>query len=137
MNVTEGSTNPRNFFQDDIHPGTVGNGVFANMAIAALNLGYGQNIAPISDLLMLQKAGLTSSYTGQTSNLPYANYVYFNAVPEPSTVVLLPVVWSVWRWRGAALPGGAKQLRAERLLGLRGKRQPRGLGHALVVAGAQ
>ena len=83
-----GNTNPRYFFQDDIHPGAVGNGVFANMAIAALNIGYGQSIAPLSDQLILQRATLGSSYTGQTSNLPYANYVYFNAVPEPSTIVL-------------------------------------------------
>jgi hypothetical protein len=57
--------------------------------ITAINEGFDQNIALISDQLMLQKAGLGASYTEQTSNLDYASYVHFNAVPEPSSLVLL------------------------------------------------
>lgn len=83
------SSNPRYFFQDGLHPAVVGNGIFANLMITAINEGFDQNIALIPDQLMLQKAGLGGSFTGQTSNLDYASYVYFNAVPEPSSLALL------------------------------------------------
>lgn len=85
------NSNPTYFFQDGLHPAVVGNGIFANLMITALNEGLDQNIALISDQLILQRAGLSAQYTGQTSNLDYASYVYFNPVPEPSSVVLLAV----------------------------------------------
>jgi lysophospholipase L1-like esterase len=83
------SSNPTYFFQDGLHPAVVGNGIFANLMITANNEGFDQNIALIPDQLMLQKAGLGGSFTGQTSNLDYASYVHFNAVPEPSSLALL------------------------------------------------
>jgi lysophospholipase L1-like esterase len=83
------SSNPTYFFQDGLHPAVVGNGIFANLMITAINEGFDQNIALIPDQLMLQKAGLAAQFTGQTSDLDYASYVYFNAVPEPSSLALL------------------------------------------------
>ncbi len=83
------SSNATYFFQDGLHPAVVGNGIFANLMITAINEGFDQNIALIPDQLMLQRAGLSAQYTGQTSNLDYASYVYMNAVPEPSSLALL------------------------------------------------
>ena len=88
INVTTGSSNPTHFFVDDIHPGTVGNGIFANLMITALNEGYGTSVALFDDQAILAKAGLSASYTGQTSNVDYAKYIYFNPVPEPASVTL-------------------------------------------------
>jgi lysophospholipase L1-like esterase len=81
------SSNPTYFFQDGLHPAVVGNGIFANLMISAINKGFDQSIALISDQMMLQKAGLSGSYTGQTSDLDYASYVY--VVPEPTSLALL------------------------------------------------
>lgn len=89
INTTVGNPNPTHFFTDSVHPGFVGNGIFANLMLTALNVGYGQSIAPFTDQAILQKAGLSGSYTGETSDLSYADYVYFNAVPEPTSFVLL------------------------------------------------
>lgn len=91
INMSVGSSNPRNFFVDDTHPGYVGNGIFANLMLTALDLGYGQSIAPFTDKAILTRAGLTTSYTGETSNINYASYVYYNAVPEASTLALAAV----------------------------------------------
>lgn len=91
INTTEGDPDPTHFFQDNVHPAVVGNGIFANIMLTALNDAYGQSIAPFSDQVILGKAGLGGSYTGETSNLAYSSYVYFNPVPEPSTYVLLGV----------------------------------------------
>lgn len=87
INMTTGSTNPRHFFTDNIHPGYVGNGIFANLFLTALNVGYGMDLDEFTDQELLARAGLSSSYTGETSNLNYENYVY--VVPEPSSLVLL------------------------------------------------
>jgi hypothetical protein len=89
INMTVGSSNPRNFFADNIHPGYVGNGYFANLMATALNVGYGQSIPKFTDQAILTRAGLLSGYTGETSNINYAQYIYTAAVPEPSTSVLL------------------------------------------------
>jgi hypothetical protein len=83
------NSNPTYFFQDGLHPAVVGNGIFANLMITAINKGFDQNIALISDQVMLQRATLGAQYTGQTSNLDYGKYVYMNVVPEPSSLVLL------------------------------------------------
>lgn len=88
INMTVGSTDPRNFYLDDIHPGFVGNGFFANLMLTALNVGYDQSIEPFTDSAILARAGLSSSYTGETSNIDYEQYIYVAAVPEPSTLVL-------------------------------------------------
>lgn len=82
-----GSNDPTHFFVDELHPGFVGNGIFANLMLTALNVGYGQSIAPFTDQAILARAGLSSSYTGETSSLVYADYVYV-AVPELSSASL-------------------------------------------------
>ncbi|MES1213241.1 MAG: GDSL-type esterase/lipase family protein [Singulisphaera sp.] len=76
------STDATHFFQDGKHPAAVGNGLFANLFLEALNIGYGTNYSLLSDLDILTAAGLQASYTGETSNIPYANFVV-SAVPEP------------------------------------------------------
>jgi phospholipase/lecithinase/hemolysin len=87
INTQTGSSNPTHFFVDNIHPGYVGNGIFANLFLTALNLGYGMNIAEFTDQQILTRAGLSGSYTGETSNLDYASYIY--VVPEPESLILL------------------------------------------------
>jgi len=88
INMSVGSSNPRNFFADNIHPGYVGNGYFANLMLTALNVGYDQSIVPFTDQAILTRAGLSSSYTGETSNIDYAQYIYVAPVPEPATLGL-------------------------------------------------
>lgn len=78
---------PTFLFQDGRHPAAVGNGLIANMFLSAVNIGYGTSYAPLSDLEILTTAGLASQYTGETSQLPYARYVFL-PVPEPSSVTL-------------------------------------------------
>lgn len=87
------STDPTHLWQNGIHPGSVGNGLFANMAIAALNKGFGTHYALLSDLEILTAAGLASQYTGQTSNLDYAKYVVV-PVPEASSILLCFVAFA-------------------------------------------
>ncbi|MBI3837843.1 MAG: PEP-CTERM sorting domain-containing protein [Planctomycetia bacterium] len=87
IDMVNASTDPTHFFQDGKHPAAVGNGLVANLFLKALNIGYGTNFALLTDLEILTTAGLAGSYTGETSNLPYANYI--TAVPEPSTIALI------------------------------------------------
>lgn len=77
-----GSTDPTHFFVDDLHPGFVGNGVFANLMLTAMNVGFGTSHALFTDQEILARAGLSSSYTGETSNVNFTTYVH--VVPEPS-----------------------------------------------------
>jgi lysophospholipase L1-like esterase len=99
IDTVNASADPTHFFQDALHPAVVGNGIFANLMITALNVGYDQSISLISDQLMLQKAGLSTSYRGETSNIDYAKYVY-TAVPESSsTLMLITVAVSAISWR--------------------------------------
>ncbi len=51
--------------------------------------GYDHNLALLTDQALLAKAGLGSSYTGETSTLDYADYIYFTPVPEPSSLMLV------------------------------------------------
>ena len=87
IDVVNPSTDPTHFFQDGKHPAAVGNGLVANLFLEALNLGYGANIPLFTDLEILTAAGLQASYTGETSNLPYADFIVA-PVPEPSTLGL-------------------------------------------------
>ena len=91
INMTTGSSKATHFFVDDIHPGTVGNGIFANLMITALNEGYGTSVALFDDQTILAKAGLSASYTGPTTHVDYAKYIYFNPVPEPAGVTLAAI----------------------------------------------
>jgi hypothetical protein len=87
INMTTGSGDPDHFYQDNIHPGYVGNGFFANLMLTALNEGYDAKIPLFTDQQILAKASLSGSYTGETSNFDYSKYI-FTAVPEPSTLAL-------------------------------------------------
>jgi hypothetical protein len=78
---------PTFFFQDGRHPAAVGNGLVANMFLSAVNIGYGTSYTPLSDLEILTTAGMAGQYTGETSQLPYARYVFL-PVPEPASVSL-------------------------------------------------
>src|SRR5262249_4301575 len=57
---------PTDFFADSQHPGTVVQGLFANMFIAAADKTYGADIAPLSDQEILQYAGITPPTSGPT-----------------------------------------------------------------------
>lgn len=109
INTTTGSSNPTHFFQDSIHPAVIGNGMFANLFLTALNVGYGTHLAEFSDLTLLTKAGLASSYTGETSSIDFASYIY--AVPEPGSITLLVV--------GLVMLGAMRPVRAARLRRIR------------------
>jgi hypothetical protein len=87
IDTVNAGAEPTFFFQDARHPAAVGNGLVANMFLSAVNLGYGTNYAPLSDLEILTTAGLAGQYTGETSQLPYARYVLL-PVPEPASVGL-------------------------------------------------
>jgi hypothetical protein len=87
IDVVTASSDPTHFFQDLRHPAAVGNGLVANLFLEAVNVGFGTTYPTLTDLEILTRAGLAGSYTGQTSNLPYENYI-ITAVPEPSTLVL-------------------------------------------------
>ena len=63
--------------------------IFANLFMTALNVGYDHNLALLTDQTLLTKAGLGGSYTGETSTLNYADYIYYTPVPEPGSFVLL------------------------------------------------
>jgi hypothetical protein len=89
IDTTTGDPDPTHFFQDGLHPAVVGNGIFANLFMTALNEGYDHNLALFSDQDLLTKAGLAGSYTGETSTLNYSDYIYFTPVPEPSSLLLL------------------------------------------------
>ena len=41
IDFANAGSNPTHFFKDGIHPGRVGNGIIANMMLAASNIGYG------------------------------------------------------------------------------------------------
>ncbi len=90
IDVVNASTDPTHFFQDGRHPAAVGNGLVANLFLEAANIGYGTNYAILTDFEILTTAGLAGSYTGETSNLPYENYIITD-VPEPQALVLAGV----------------------------------------------
>jgi len=78
------------FFVDNLHPGWVGNAILSNFWMTALNVAYGTNLSLFSDQEALNMAGLRSQYTGETfsNSVDYADFIYFNPVPEPSTILL-------------------------------------------------
>ncbi|MEX2114069.1 MAG: GDSL-type esterase/lipase family protein [Pirellulales bacterium] len=88
IDTVNASADPTHFFQDVIHPAAVGNGLTANLFLQAVNIGYGTNYALLTDLEILTTAGLAASFTGETSSLPYSNYIV-TPVPEPSTWCLM------------------------------------------------
>lgn len=87
IDTVNASADPTHFFQDGRHPAAVGNGLVANFFLEAVNIGYGTNYPLLTDLEILTTAGLLASYTGETSSLPYANFIA-TPVPEPSTLCL-------------------------------------------------
>jgi hypothetical protein len=81
-------TDPHNFFNDPLHAGIVINGEIANLWLQAMNEGYGTNIPLLSDLEILQRAGLAGEYLPPTTFGTATNLSQFVSVPEPSTVAL-------------------------------------------------
>lgn len=77
------------FYVDGVHPGALGNAVLASLFATALSDGYGLGIAPLSDLEILQNAGLSAQYTGETftPTFDYSRFV-ITPVPEPSVASL-------------------------------------------------
>jgi hypothetical protein len=56
---TQDNANPQaGFVHDDIHPHTTLQGLFANVMIEAMNIGYGSDIVPFSEAEILAHAGL-------------------------------------------------------------------------------
>jgi len=79
-------TSPNHLWLNDLHVGTVGNALFANLMLSAINKSYGLNYPLFSDQFILNRAGLTG-YTDETSNIDYQSFVYL-PVPEPATMAL-------------------------------------------------
>lgn len=76
IDMVNASSNPTHFFQDGLHPAAVGNGILANLLIEAANVGYGADTPLLTDFEILSRAGLAGSYTGETTSLNYASYIY-------------------------------------------------------------
>ena len=72
INPRGASDDPHDFFlSDDVHPGTVVQGLFANMFIEAINRAYRAAIEPLSDQEILANAGIPDPNTG-------ADPIYFD-----------------------------------------------------------
>jgi hypothetical protein len=98
----EGSA-PTDLWLNDLHVAVVGNAIFANLMLSAINKEYGTAYPLFSDQFILQTAGLSSSYSGETSHIDYSSFVYLPA-PEPSSLVLallaaLGIASGLWRTR--------------------------------------
>jgi len=81
-------TDPTYFCIDEIHPGTIGHGLMANLVIKTLNDSYHMTYAMFTDQEMLTIAGIGGQYTGET----YSNTVdmgQYITVPEPVTFSLI------------------------------------------------
>ncbi|HEY2838158.1 MAG TPA: SGNH/GDSL hydrolase family protein [Pirellulales bacterium] len=92
------------FFVDNLHPGYVGNAILSNFWMTALNVAYGTHLTLFSDHESLNMAGLGNQYTGETfsNSLNYADFIHFNPVPEPSSIVLAITAIAgmvAWSWR--------------------------------------
>ncbi|HEY2837966.1 MAG TPA: SGNH/GDSL hydrolase family protein [Pirellulales bacterium] len=79
-------TSPDHLWLNDLHVATVGNALFANLMLSAINKSYHLNYPLFTDQYILNKAGL-SGYTGETSHIDYASFVHL-PVPEPATIGL-------------------------------------------------
>lgn len=86
--VNSGRGDKTFFFVDRLHPGDVGNGLIANLVIAALNESYDTDLEFLSDLEILTFAGLEDQYTGETfgSTVDFSPYIVY--APEPSSWLL-------------------------------------------------
>ncbi len=87
IDMVNADSDPTHFFQDSVHPAAVGNGLVANLFLSAVNIGYGTNYTLLSDQEILDRATLGGSYTGETSNIDYGQFIV-TPVPEPSALVL-------------------------------------------------
>lgn len=109
------STDPRYFWQDPFHAGTLVRGVITNLYIQAINEGYGTSIPLLTDLEILTLAGLEDEYVAETFADSYAWGDYVNViVPEPSALALasgaLAVVAAFGLRRGARCRRWGRQL---------------------------
>jgi hypothetical protein len=87
INTHDESTDPDHIWLNDLHVNAIGNGLFANLMLSAINKTYGLNIPLFSDQELLQNSGLGAQYTGQTSSIDYQSFVHV-PVPEPSSLTL-------------------------------------------------
>ncbi|MEQ8667612.1 MAG: GDSL-type esterase/lipase family protein [Pirellulales bacterium] len=78
-----------NFFNDRLHPSSIGNGILANLVMTALNDAYKTDLELLSDLEILELRGLEEQYTGETfsSVADFSPYVVF--VPESSSWLMM------------------------------------------------
>lgn len=99
IDLVNPGASPTFFFKDSVHPNAIGNGVIANLMLVAVNKGYGTNYPLLTDLEILTAAGMAAQYTGETSQVAYADFVIL-PVPEPSSWALLVVgagLLAAWR----------------------------------------
>ncbi|HEX5444231.1 MAG TPA: PEP-CTERM sorting domain-containing protein [Pirellulales bacterium] len=82
---------PHNFFQDNFNAGVVIRGEIANLWMQGANMAYGAGIPLLTDQEILNYAGITTGYVGETFQAanPLASFV--TSVPEPSSAALLGV----------------------------------------------
>jgi hypothetical protein len=77
------------FLSDGFHPGTVVQGVLANMFIEATNRAYGAGLTPLSDQEILELAGIeVPTPPGVVTYFDVSPYVI---VPEPLTLLVLAI----------------------------------------------
>lgn len=108
----EGS-DPEKFYQDFLHPGAVANGIFANLMIEATNLGYGTQVALLTDAEMIHYSDMPQPYIGETSNINYSQYIHVEpgvrVVPEANTLILTGMAALVMVLRGKRIFAGGRR----------------------------
>ena len=115
VNPRGSGSDPRNFWIDGVHFGTVVSGLYANAFVRAANEAYGTNIAPLSDQEILRAAELISGV-----DVPYDPSIetFFDVSPfvlanPPRFSKLLELVDSgdAWKlYRGKQEPSAFPQL---------------------------
>ncbi len=99
INTHDEGTSPEHLWLNDLHVATVGNAIFANLMLSAINKAYDLHYPLFSDQYILNLAGL-SGYSGETSNIDYQSFVYL-PTPEPSSLLFAALAFSslflVWR----------------------------------------
>jgi hypothetical protein len=74
------------FVDDGIHPHTVIQGIFANLFLEAFRLGYGVDVAPLTEAEIVTAAGL--AYQTDTLDVAYSDYVILPEVTARFDVTL-------------------------------------------------
>ncbi|MFT5524216.1 MAG: hypothetical protein ACI9G1_002578 [Pirellulaceae bacterium] len=81
---TAAHSDPDHFFEDSQHPGSVAQGLLANIAVEALSRAYGIEVDPFSEQEILTNAGLTPPTTGPTF-FNVSDLVLYNFAPDSNT----------------------------------------------------